>query len=260
MQGEGGIQRACRGMKKRWDALFSKRPPGVECNICGWQGSRFGSDSWHPYTICPRCGSHVRHRLLVAAVMTLPSLGREAIAGGRRVLHIAPEALIGNLFKGCAAEYVTADAARDDVEMRMDMCDMRRIADGSFDLVVACDVLEHVPDDSSALRELHRVLSARGWAILTVPQKDNLPSKYEDPAVTAPEERRRVFGQEDHLRIYGDDFGGFLEGHGFSVTVVDERSFDPRTVERHVLFPPVLSDHPLATNHRRVYFARKGPA
>ncbi len=97
----------------------------------------------------------------------------------------------------------------------------------------------------------------QGWAILTVPQKDGLPTKYEDHNVTTPEGRKQAFGQEDHLRIYGDDFGGFLETHGFYVTAVDEHTFDSTIVDKHVLFPPVLSDHPLATNHRKVYFAQK---
>jgi SAM-dependent methyltransferase len=202
----------------------------------------------------------VRHRLLFAAVANLPGLGVDALVRGKRVLHFAPEAVIAELFIPHAAKYVTADFLKDGVDLRLDMSDMRGIADGSFDLVIACDVLEHVPDDSAALRELHRVLSTQGWAILTVPQKDRLPTKYEDPAMDTPELREGAFGQDDHLRIYGDDFAGFLEAHGFSVTVADEGSFDAELVRRHVLFPPVLSKHPLATNYRKVFFARKRSA
>ena len=117
-----------------------------------------------------------------------------------------------------------------------------------------------MPDDSAALSEIRRVLTIHRWTILTVPQKDNLPTKYEDHTVTTPEGRKQAFGQEDHLRIYGDDFGRFLEVHGFTVTTVDERSFDSRMVEKHVLFPPILSNHPLATNYRKVYFGQKESA
>jgi predicted SAM-dependent methyltransferase len=156
-----------------------------------------------------------------------------------------------------AGKYISADIDKEDVDMRLDMCNMSGVADNSFDLVIACDVLEHVPDDSAALCEIHRVLTLHGWAILTVPQKDNLPTKYEDHTVTTPEGRKEAFGQEDHLRIYGNDFGQFLEAHGFAVTIIDERNFDSRMVQEHVLFPPILSNHPLATNYRKVYFGQK---
>jgi SAM-dependent methyltransferase len=42
-------------------------------------------------------------------------------------------------------------------------------ADESLDLALALDVIEHVYDDASALRELHRVLKPGGSLLLTVP-------------------------------------------------------------------------------------------
>ena len=48
-----------------------------------------------------------------------------------------------------------------------------------------------------------------------------------------------------------------LEGVGFAVRAIDEKNFSPELVKKHVLFPPVLSTHPLATNHRKVFFAKK---
>ena len=92
---------------------------------------------------------------------------------------------------------------------------------------------------------------------MTVPQKDNLAETFEDPAVVTPAERERVFGQQDHLRIYGDNFPALLSSARFEVTVVSEADFSGELVTRHILFPPVLSTRPLATNHRKVFFARK---
>lgn len=260
MRGLQRVGRFFRKLKKRIGILGRKYPHRVQCNACGWNGRVLASDSWHPHTICPNCGSQVRHRLLFAATASLAHLGIDALVRGKRVLHFAPEAVVARLLMPSADRYVTADFLKDKVDLRLDMSSMRSVADGSFDLLVACDVLEHVPDDSAALREVHRVLSMQGWAILTVPQKDLLPAKYEDPAMATPEQRERAFGQHDHLRIYGDDFGQFLESHGFAVTAVDASSFDAETVKRHVLFPPILSDHPLATNRRKVFFARKKSA
>jgi SAM-dependent methyltransferase len=141
--------------------------------------------------------------------------------------------------------------------MRLDISNMKAVADKSFDLIIACDVLEHVPDDSAALREIHRVLTPNAWAILTVPQKDDLERTYEDPEIVTPIGRKEAFGQEDHLRIYGADFSDRIRLHGFLVTSVDERDFDAEVVKKHVLFPPVPSRHPLATNYRKVFFAQK---
>ena len=257
MRGVWRFKRFYRNLKRRLEVIGQKYPYRVQCKACGWKGRILSSDSWHPHTICPSCRSQVRHRLLFAAVTTIANIRTDALVQGKRVLHFAPEAVVSELLRDCAGKYVTADLGRGAVDMRLDMCDMSGVSDNSFDLFVACDVLEHVTDDSAALREVYRVLSTQGWTILTVPQKDHLPTKYEDHTISTPDGRKLAFGQEDHLRIYGDDFGMFLETHGFNVTVVDERSFDSQLVKKHVLFPPILSDHPLATNYRKIYFAQK---
>jgi SAM-dependent methyltransferase len=251
------LKRLYRGVSRRSEILKQKYPYRVQCNICEWKGRIFSSDSWHPHTICPNCGSHVRHRLVIEAVTTLPKPGIAALVQGKRVLHFAPEGAFSRFFKDRAGKYVTADLNRDNVDLNLNMSDMSGVGDGAFDLVIACDVLEHVPDDSAALREIWRILSLQGWAILTVPQKDGLASTFADQNITTPVGRLQAFGQEDHLRIYGDDFGEVVETHGFNVTAVDERTFDSKLVDKHVLFPPILSADPLATNHRRIYFAQR---
>jgi SAM-dependent methyltransferase len=43
-------------------------------------------------------------------------------------------------------------------------------ADGTFDRVIASEVLEHIPDDTAAIRELARVLRAGGTMAVTVPR------------------------------------------------------------------------------------------
>jgi SAM-dependent methyltransferase len=107
------------------------------------------------------------------------------------------------------------------------------------------------------MREMLRILAPGGRAVITVPQKDNLEKTYSDPSITDPKERERIFGQSDHLRIFGNDMKELLESVGFKVRVISADDFPPDIVKKHVLFPPVFSSHPLATNHRRVYFAQK---
>lgn len=180
-----------------------------------------------------------------------------SLADNKKVLHFAPEPQLSKTLKNVAGEYITADYYRDNVDLKLDMCDMQVIEDRTFDLIVACDVLEHVSDDSLAIKELSRVLKPAGWAILTVPQKDGLKKTYEDQSITTETGRLAAFGQEDHLRIYGDNFPDILGCHNFIVTTIDEHNFQNQQVQKYVLFPPVLSTHPLATNHRKIFFAQK---
>jgi ubiquinone/menaquinone biosynthesis C-methylase UbiE len=84
-----------------------------------------------------------------------------------------------------AESNLTADFTRTDVDRQLDLSDLSALAAETFDLLSACDVLEHVPDDHRAMREIHRVLRRGGYAILTVPQQDGLAETFEDATITA---------------------------------------------------------------------------
>lgn len=96
--------------------------------------------------------------------------------------------------------------------------------ESSFDVILCSHVLEHVADDGKAMRELFRVLKPGGWAVLLVPVDSRREETFEDPTVVAPTERERLFGQADHVRLYGRDFPSRLEKAGFTVRVEDYRS------------------------------------
>jgi ubiquinone/menaquinone biosynthesis C-methylase UbiE len=85
-----------------------------------------------------------------------------------------------------------------------------------FDLIICNHVLEHILDDRKAMRELFRVLKPGGKAILQVPLSMTLNETFEDFSITDPAERICIFGQRDHCRIYGQDYGQRLEEAGFS--------------------------------------------
>jgi SAM-dependent methyltransferase len=242
-------------------AAFSGRTMR-ECNICGHSCKRFQSNQWHRYIICPKCGSQVRHRLLVAALTRIESLHKDKLLAGKAVLHFAPEEFLKPFFAEGSGKYIKADLIAPgydyrDIDVQVDISNMDGIPNGAYDVCIAIDVLEHVPDDRAAVREVHRILKPGGYGILSVPQKDNLERTIDDPFITDPDERLLKFGQRDHLRIYGLDFKDMLAGSGFEVYIVDENSFKAAFVKRHVLRPPVRGDHPFVTNFRRVYFARK---
>jgi SAM-dependent methyltransferase len=236
--------------------------PKVECNICGWKDFKFDSDKWHPHTICPNCNSQVRHRLFWAGIHYCQNIKEVFSFKGKRVLHFAPDRCLEKEIRKNANEYISADYFAEgysyqDISLNIDMANMQGIEDGYFDIVMAFDVLEHVKDHLKAIEETNRVLKLGGFCIFTVPQKDNLEKTYEDLSLMDYKERELKFGQWDHWRIYGNDFIGILESRGFEVSVLDHCDFDNGLVYKYVLYPPVLSSHPLATNNRKVFFCKK---
>ena len=250
-----------RKARSKKDALLkSLRGSGTKCNVCGWEGRAFAGDQWHPGTICPLCGSQVRHRILAAALdgqSDRPDLDEHALLAGKEVLHFAPERQLRNRISRAARKYVTADYDRGDCDLKLDISAMPSVPDRLFDTVICCDVLEHVPNDLAAMREIHRTLRPGGTAILTVPQMDPPARTDEDASVLSETEREKRFGQKDHVRMYGDDFIERLRASDFCVEVVTAENFQGAVVGRLCLEPPILSPSPLATNHRRIYFARK---
>ena len=184
-------------------AYYTVAGSQFECNICHYKTNRFDSDSWHEFSICPRCRSQVRHRLLWAALMKLPDFSAEKILRNKSILHFAPEVLLGKQFKKLTHQYKTADFFTegyhyDNIDYNLDMSNMKVIADHSIDCLVALDVLEHIPDHKKAMREIYRVLKKDGVCILTVPQKDSLDVTEEDLSLNDPKEREKRFGQFDH--------------------------------------------------------------
>jgi SAM-dependent methyltransferase len=121
-------------------------------------------------------------------------------------------------------------------DLRLDITDMD-LPESSFDLIFCSHVLEHVPDDRAAMRELRRVLAEGGLALVLVPYRPGVTT-YEDPSITSPLDRMVAFGQQDHVRIYGSDLSDRLREAGFDVedrTVAE--LFDQATVEQSELDP-----------------------
>jgi SAM-dependent methyltransferase len=178
------------------------------CAACGSTvGRQFrpGPDG-RPDAVCPRCGSLERHRFLSLLLGVLAPELRDLDT----VVEIAPSRQSTALLDRVGARRrVTLDAGYDhravDALASVTALPLR---DGSVDLLVCYHVLEHVPDDGAAMREIARVLSPRGIALLEVPIKGGVATE-EDPSAT-PEERARRFGQVDHVRWYGDDFDSRL--------------------------------------------------
>jgi SAM-dependent methyltransferase len=127
-------------------------------------------------------------------------------------------------------DYLSVDL---DSPYAMKHCDITAIPEPAarFDVVICNHVLEHIPHDRKAMRELRRVLRPGGLAILQHPIH-NRPDTYEDASVVDPAARLRVFGQEDHVRIYGWDMLERLREAGFADVATLEPCDDYSPAER----------------------------
>lgn len=134
-----------------------------------------------------------------------------------RLLHVAPEYCYLRLFKKLPnLDYVTGDLISPWADVKMDVCDIP-FDDNSFDVAMCNHVFEHVNDDRKAMSEFFRVLKPGGWAIFQVPLDTKSKTTQEDPTITDPAERERLYWQHDHVRLYGLDYGKRLAAVGFKV-------------------------------------------
>lgn len=232
-------------------------PKKVQCNVCGWEGRHFLSDAWHKHILCPRCRTKIRHRLFLVALQNIENLSFEKIIKDKKILHFAPSDAIARVLRSKSAHYSTADLLRRNCDFKLDMSNMPEIRDEAFDVVIAFDVLEHVPDYHKAIEEVRRILSRGGFAVFAIPQKEKLLVTYEDPGIIRSKDKIEHFGRSDHKRIFGKDFPDILTNKGFSVTAIDRYAFSGALNKKHVLFPPKFSIHPLATNERKIFFCQK---
>ena len=185
------------------------------CPICGKHVKAFLPYGSHerPNAKCPFCESLERHRSIWLFLID----GTDLFSGGVAVLHLAPEFCFRTrLSQLPEVHYVTADLDQTVASVSMDV-QLIPFQDASFNYILCSHLLEHVPDDQKAMREMFRILKPGGWAIMQVPLDSSRDETYEDANITSPEERERVFGQWDHVRIYGRDYKRRLAHAGFTV-------------------------------------------
>lgn len=135
-----------------------------------------------------------------------------------RMIHFAPEPGLSRALRSSGFfDYCTADLSMAGVDHHVDLMALPFL-DETFDFFICSHVLEHVPDDGLAVRELHRILRSGGCGILMAPVVVGLEQTLEDPCVTDEAERWRLFGQNDHLRLYAhDDYVRKMQSNGFLV-------------------------------------------
>jgi SAM-dependent methyltransferase len=165
--------------------------------------------------VCPVCLAHDRHRLAWHYLSTRTNL---LDGSPKQVLHFAPETIFIEKFKHIPGiEYLSADLSSPHAMVKMDITAID-LPDASVDIVYCSHVLEHIPKDRQAMGEIFRVLKPGGWALIQVPIAKK--PTFEDPSITDPGERERLFWQSDHVRLYGLDIQDRLMATGFEVDTI----------------------------------------
>jgi len=142
----------------------------------------------------------------------------------KKVLHFAPEQAFYKRFKKMQnLDYTTTDLNSPLADVKADICNLP-FKDNSFDVIFCNHVLEHIPDDTKAMNELYRILKVGGMGIFQIPQDLSREKTFEDNSITDKKERAKIFGQYDHVRIYGRDYFNKLRDVGFKVEEVDYTS------------------------------------
>ena len=131
-------------------------------------------------------------------------------------------------------QYKTADLYMDKVDYKIDIQDMDALQKNSFDFIICSHVLEHIPDDKKAMRNMYNILCPGGKAIMMVPILKNTNTVDEDPSCTDVAERWRRFGQDDHIRLYSQKvFVDRLTEAGFDVQLITANEADPIDLVRY---------------------------
>ncbi|HUH52027.1 MAG TPA: methyltransferase domain-containing protein [Flavobacterium sp.] len=177
----------------------------------------YGYENQRDNVLSPSTLSLERHRLLWLYLKN----ETDFFTSPKKVLHFAPEQAFYKRFRNQKnLDYTTTDLYSPLADVKADICDLP-FEDNAFDVILCNHVLEHIPDDTKAMQELYRVLKPGGMGIFQIPQDLTRATTFEDASITDKKERAKIFGQYDHVRVYGRDYFDKLRAVGFKVTQED---------------------------------------
>jgi O-antigen biosynthesis protein len=232
-----------------------------QCCICG-KHTRFTYDDpavWRESLTCKHCLSTSRYRSIargiLQAVQDISGVQADSLAalrrksGDRRLsvydtqppFYYAPCAYpLPDMLKRAGWFDVALSQYKPDLPLGQPLAEgvtnqnleCLTFADGSLDLVVTSDVMEHVRLDEKAHREIHRVLRQGGVYVFTVPHDMEMENTFVRVAVRDPDDAsadEMLAEPEYHgdvngdgsgalsYRVYGRDLLRTLDAIGFDV-------------------------------------------
>lgn len=176
----------------------------------------YGYGTQRNNVLSPSTLSLERHRLLWLYLKN----ETDFFSAPKKVLHFAPEQAFYQTFRNQKnLDYTTTDLFSPLADVKADICDLP-FDDNTYDVILCNHVLEHIPDDTKAMQELYRVLKPGGMGIFQIPQDLSRAVTFCDDSITDAKQRAAIFGQYDHVRVYGRDYFDKLRSVGF--TVIEE--------------------------------------
>ena len=176
----------------------------------------YGYENQRENVLSPSTLSLERHRLLWLYLKN----ETDFFTTKKKVLHMATEQCFVNRFNDLEHEYITADLNSPIADIRANITNLP-FEENTFDIIFCNHVLEHIQDDTKAMKELYRVMKKGGMGVFQIPQGLNRETTFEDNSITDKKERAKIFGQYDHVRIYGLDYFTKLRSIGFKVEEVN---------------------------------------
>ena len=194
----------------------------------------YGYGNQRNNVLSPSTLSLERHRLLWLYLQNETNFFSSTTK--KSVLHFAPEQAFYKLFRNQKnINYTTTDLLSPLADVKADICNLP-FEDNQYDVILCNHVLEHIQDDTKAMQELYRVLKLGGMAILQIPQDLSRSTTFSDDTIVDKKERSKIFGQYDHVRIYGRDYFDKLRSIGFKVIEEDYTyKITPKLVEKYCL-------------------------
>lgn len=213
---------------------------GFTCNFCGSSYQKFVSEypskkiataidnneviaGYGENVFCPNCMSKNRERLVLAILQNFIAIEN------KKILHFSPEKHVFNYISR-KADVTTVDISPGfykNIDSSIVYADATNLnfSNEVFDVIIANHILEHIPRDLLAMKEMYRVLKKHGVALLQVPYSERLATTIEEPLINDSSRQELLFGQKDHVRIYAlSDYTKRLKITGFKVEVLPPES------------------------------------
>ena len=205
------------------------------CPCCGWHVRAFNDGNTflkkRALSYCPRCNAKSRHRRIWLFLQNKTNLFTDTLS----LFEVSPKVSFARRFSQISnIHYLGADIYfRPYISLKMDLTATALKAE-SFDAVLCVHVLEEIIEDRRAMQEIYRILKPGGWAVVSVPTDLDRPT-FEDAGITTPKERKRAFGEPDHVRVYGFDLVDRLKESGFQVDLDLAKDIPMHTREKYGL-------------------------
>lgn len=181
----------------------------ANCNICGWSGDQFEGTQHCESMRCPQCGSIGRDRFLLYSFTSRMPYQKDL-----RLLETSPRlddryrTMMRAVYNYTASDF---DQSAHIGDIQIDLQEIN-LPDSSLDVMLSPHVLEHVPDTSKALNEIHRVLAPNGRLYLQIPLLQGMTGVPSEPEFHG--DNTPVFFR------FGVDLTQQLRKHGFTTTML----------------------------------------